>query len=912
MITNQYTLADEPSYFLPHSSSNTSNDLSQSRPKNRKLNHVQDQKLIPGIVPSPTNGSSADDFRSVIDDLTIENKKLRERLRRYEKSQSSHLDKDKLFEVKIHALPARKRRELEDTLRAFASSLDDSTDGGSSKEVSLNPAMRVAPKHQTSSLSSISRPVDSAYASMSISGPTSTTTLNQTSLDGTASHQSRAGKEQKTHSFLHNIPESLIPNHSPVMTERQKKKLVVQRLEELFVGKRGVIGGEHSQPLQQQEVSRSAARADQAGDHRPSTVGGLREAHMLPSMMEVDGPRPGKLSGEGSNDTQASRYLSDASEDSSPDRSFPEQRPTRPSDLDPHRAQIPSENVEYIRHLGMSTPQLITEDSADAAADAQGWIYLNLLINMAQLHIINVTPDFIRSAVADVSEKFQLSRDGKKIRWRGGSRGTLLSGSDSGTSSSLNRSPHDSDSLDESTRKRRKVDVGRFASVPIDVHDSRTPAGIPGPDNSFHYKPLFNHRGSSSGGLISSDDSESNFGYGQESTNGEMSHAPQTWSGRSRSGSQKRRRDDGPIVFYSGAKFCTDMSGDRGNISTPLYITGVGGDGYSNHTEDALGCEPRKGAPPFSRTPSGSVLPYRPFKADILSHTEENRDDKADLVKGDSKELDIFMEDSPDSCGPPTPLQIFDASGLGGTQPADHFAVRVETRRTKTGSNAPAKLSKFSLPGPGCMKFHHAISKSSLESFLHPELQSNEESITAHLASLAAFNSPSPQSSVPPEELPIKTEVVSAQFVRLQPSALPAPSGYYSMSEDDSEDFTTSSSSGLSRLRRKKSFIMQKSFASITDPDGIQARNEAAEKGQYSSEVEDNSDEEDGGSDDGSSIDMLAHVREIDPEMVAAREQEFEMAVDRKVSEDPVRSSVATVDEESGYSSLRSDERFGT
>ena len=128
------------------------------------------------------------------------------------------------------------------------------------------------------------------------------------------------------------------------------------------------------------------------------------------------------------------------------------------------------------------------------------------------------------------------------------------------------------------------------------------------------------------------------------------------------------------------------------------------------------------------------------------------------------------------------------------------------------------------------------------------------------------------------------------------------------MSEDDSEDFTISSSSELYRLRRKKSFIMQNSFASITDTEDIQARNEAAEKGQYSSEVEDNSDDENGGSDDGSSIDMLTHVREIGPEMAAAREQEFEMAVDRKVSEDPMRSSVATVDGESGYSSVRSDE----
>jgi hypothetical protein len=76
------------------------------------------------------------------------------------------------------------------------------------------------------------------------------------------------------------------------------------------------------------------------------------------------------------------------------------------------------------------------------------------------------------------------------------------------------------------------------------------------------------------------------------------------------------------------------------------------------------------------------VLPYRLFNVDNLLKIEEYRDDRADLVTGDSKELDIFMEDSSDSSVPPTVLQAFDASGLGGTQPADHFVVRVKAFKT--------------------------------------------------------------------------------------------------------------------------------------------------------------------------------------------------------------------------------------
>jgi len=170
------------------------------------------------------------------------------------------------------------------------------------------------------------------------------------------------------------------------MTERQKKKLVVQRLEQLFTGNRGANIGNRSQTLQQQEVSKSAAKADQPADHDPMALEGVREAHIVPYKMDANG-RPGKMSDGSSYETQV--LGSGSSEESSPCRS-PEQRPTRPLDLDPNRAQNPSENVEYIRHLGLSTPQLALDESADAP-DGRRMEYLNLLINMAQLHIMNVT-----------------------------------------------------------------------------------------------------------------------------------------------------------------------------------------------------------------------------------------------------------------------------------------------------------------------------------------------------------------------------------------------------------------------------------------------------------------------------------------------------------------------------------------
>ncbi len=841
----------------------------------------------------------------MIDDLTIENKKLKAKLRKYENAQSTHLEKDRLFEVKIHSLPARKRRELEDVLREFASTVDGSTDEGGSRVLltgvlpgsSHTPISSVS-KHPSSSSTSNSRPVDSAYASMSNSGPTSTSTLNR-ALEGQSVSQQRIGKDQKIQSFLHNIPEGLLPKHSYVMTERQKKKLLVQRLEQLFTGNRGANLGNRSQPLQQQEVSKSAARADQKANHDPMAIEGVREAHILPYKMDVDNVGPTKLADDSSHETQITG--SGSSEECSPSRS-PGQRPTRPLDLDPDRTQNPSENFEYIRHLGLATPQLASDDSADAAdaADAEGWIYLNLLINMAQLHFMNVTPDFVRKAVSDMSAKLQLSQDGKKIRWRGGSRGTHLS-SDSGGSSDQNGS-HDIDVMGDSRSKRHKVETGKFTSVQPNVND--VTVGVHDLSKSFHYKPLFHHASSSSGGQFSSDESDSLFGY--EVPNacglGRSTQPSKVRSEKSRSASKGRmRKDEGPIVFYSGANFCTDLSADRGDISTPLHVTGIGKDGYSNFTQTALGCESKRGSPPIFRTTSGSLLSFRPFKdyskGPAFLQIDANRPKTPDLLDDDSEDEIEFLDGSSTSSSPPRPLQDFEASGLGGTRPADHFTVRVETRRTRAISRLPNKASKVSAHGPRFRKFGHRISKKFSDVFQESGLEASGDAIAEKLASLLSF-SPSPNWTVDPI---INNEIISEEFARLAPSELPPPAGYYGMTSSSGNDSDLdTSSTGISHLRRNRSFL-PKSFVSYSDMDGLVID----EKDEDSSDEMDEEDDDD----DDESIDMLAQARGVNSSGVTIREQEFDVELNEmgEPSNVPVRSSAATLNDESGNSSGFSD-----
>jgi len=175
------------------------------------------------------------------------------------------------------------------------------------------------------------------------------------------------------------------------------------------------------------------------------------------------------------------------------------------------------------------------------------------------------------------------------------------------------------------------------------------------------------------------------------------------------------------------------------------------------------------------------------------------------------------------------------------------------------------------------------------------------------LASLPAFTSPSPRTTVPFEELPVKTDVLYTKFVRLKPSELPPPLGYYSSTTSTSEDGDSdlgSSSLCVSHLRRDRSFF-RKSYASFSDLDDSPDRFPPyAAKGFSASDAGNDSDEEDNDpdldDDEDDSIDTLAHAREADPEVIAAKEQGFDTEVDEKGSEAPlVRSSVATVNNES-------------
>lgn len=621
----------------------------------------------------------------MIDDLTIENKRLRQLLRDRRQQHHPQLDRDKIFEVRACDLSTEKKRELETILQKFASTMGDVSSGA--RETSVDES---APRRSSRALPELtiqkvaSYPnTDSAYASISNSGRTSAGQSNETREESQRMRGSKTRTQSSNvKSYLHDIPDSLLPNQPPIMSEKSKMRLVVKRLEQLFTGK-NATPGEHSQPLQQQKVSESAASADKQDYQqfprylRPE---GAREAHIIPigSKVDLDSTKDNSW-------YKPSVGSKSESEKSCDGRSgsgirSPDQRPTRPLDLDIHRAQVAEENMEYIRHLGLPTP----ERQHDAENPDDGWLYLNLLINMAQLHTINVTPAFVRKSVADISTKFELSKDARKIRWKGDCDGVGSSdNADSTTEVITESSPDLTHRLTTDKSTKDSTSSANVASTISSRHrlaktfqslsseqnpcthctePSLRPSNVT--DNSrsvstFDYKPLFIKDRATTQDNASYDDLDFlGSTHGVEEANGQGLDAQANSINHNCWG---RPENDGPIIYYKNPLFYCDMSSNKqahlSNVATvPSTLEHLLGLPISELWMDDERLEPRliDAEEAFNSFVKDDDLPFLELAplTDVIDY-------QRDLVE-------------------------FSASGVGGVLPDDHFTLRVQRKQYRT------------------------------------------------------------------------------------------------------------------------------------------------------------------------------------------------------------------------------------
>ncbi|KAF4549044.1 putative frequency clock protein [Elsinoe fawcettii] len=829
---------NSPPFFLQNSSSDeTPPEGAAARARNHYLGVDPSPGSLPlrtGLLHLGTDNSSTEDFRSVIDDLTIENKKLKRKLKTYEKLHDSHLKDQKLFEVRVHGLPTSKKKELEEMLRQFALGLNQN--GGA--ELANNMFGSMAPsltQQKSGGTSSTSNPfADSAYASASASGQGSSNQSLSDTKKKPISVSAARHRQQHIQTYLHDIPEGLLPRHPSAMTEKAKKKMIVRRLEQIFAGKGAVAG--NNQPQQQQEVSQLAARMDRtamesSGGKMP--LEGLREALI---MSEIIANREAQQMAvkEGSDKGKKNKESPKSAKKSSH-----EQRPTRPLDLDPYRAQIPAENMQYMRHLGFSPPGAETMSPPE---EGHGWIYLNLLANMAQLHTINVTPEFVRKAIQDVSKKLELSDDGRKVRWKGG-RSVTKTSSDGGTTPSVGGATGSNAVSSERGSPRKRLKVSQQGSS-SGSRPSRSE--IERQEQKLAYTPLFYHRTSQDDSELTSSDEEdtleSAFPIAQAGDSSGM-----TSSGiKTTSTKRKKARENGPIIFYNNAKFCTDLSGDAKTEEAMLYNAFL----YHSIASQPVGT-------PYS----GSSSPASETKGPLASTNKlpEPMDLDDNPIPADQEIK--FPDASPLSSqkGKDRKAIQFEVSGLGGVYPADNFAINVESRHART-DDVMAPTEHRSYPSR-----HYPDNIAKL-------LQRSDDA--GRLARMAYHK-----------------ELVDARTENLPPSQLPDASCFMPAGDTTPEDDEMSDAGDA----------MSESPLSADAPPPSAAPQPIDME--YASSSDEDGDDEDEESESGS-LDLLATARQIDPEAIRRSEREYDADMaDRLAEEIPAGSSAATAGGGSGFAS---------
>ncbi|KAM0798661.1 frequency clock protein [Usnea florida] len=899
---NENTYSGAGSACAVHSSGSSFNPSNLGQPTAPTLSLLAQMEV---------NESNTEDFRGVIDDLTIQNKRLRRKLKQYERLHCSHLQEEKLFEVRIHGLAAHRKRDLEEILRNFVSSSEDLPETSlfnlESLQASTAAIENPNPSTSSTSYSKGSKPIDSAYESMSgQTGVSRKHSQDHSQKDRQAQSNSR---QQTVKSYLHDIPESLLPKHHLPMSEKAKSKLVVRRLEQIFTGKRAA--GRYNQSHQQQEVSQSAAQADRMrlesrGHKYRQSQDGAREARILPSNAElkVDSLSEANLAAQQSQQTiegrgrkpvkegmrearihllctgsqvdsssetnltgQQSRQSTDGEDSRSRDARAsrgvtPDQRPTRPLDLDLHRAQVPSDNIEYIRHLGLASPAVSLDVSPDSD---DGWIFLNLLTSMAQLHTLNVTPEFIRNAVASFSSRFELSTDGTKVRWQGGTDGTKMSADsdesdDTGNWKSTDTSASNSKyglSADLPSKVGLESLPKPNSGIPIptsgltegsEVEAKRRPIDLEQPNDSdkFQYKPLFFHGANSEDDDDDDDDST-------DATKSVSSFDPMESATGLNSGShgiheselklRKQNRKNGPIIFYNKARFCTDLSGDS---------TGAMHDeaSYCRYTQKPIGCLEYA-----DRETMGEG------KSDHVSDEDGviSMDLDVDSTVTTRSALDLEdLKSSISDLSTTSPIDM-EASGLGGIQPEDNFMVKVQVRhegRKSRGSRAQSPFSSYFQR----RRLLHSIPRA------HTDIRREAKQI--------------PRSQ--PERGTIKSEIISTTTTDMPPSSLPSASylrlpfsSSGSSDGDDTEDEDNDEDGEfiVNYYSENPRASVKSSVEDLADPRPADLFLRSPSGKSQESCIPSTSP----GSDDDSSIDFLANVRALDPDTIAAQEREFEI-----------------------------------
>ena len=840
-----------------------------------------------GLPHTVSPKDNVDEYRSVIDDLTIRNKILKRRLQQYDQHRT--MDQEKLLEIKMRGLSSSKKRELEEVLKSFVRNLHEpSAQDAPSLSTEPTNLQGLSTMAKPSSSHTSTKFADSGYGSLATSSQdisqrgSNKNTGAQLPLSGVEASKAR---DRNIQSYLHDIPEGLLPRQAPaVMTEDSKKKLVIARLEQLFQG-RGASTDGHQQPLQQQEVSQSAARADRTEIEARGqfvAVEGKREACIMSSDVD-ESSEPLVPRYSNSISTSRSGQTTHQHEEKAGEQPKTEQRPTRPLDVDPHRASDPRENVEYLRHLGFP---VIKSDSDKTANKENGWLYLNLIVNMAQLHTLSVTTDLVKDAISDYSSRFELSTDGRKIRWRNEPLPKLVKTNSVGEVSNVS-SQRSSNGLG---RKRiRSVCLG--ASTPMESSDAPASKRLAVVDGNRRSRNLPHHPlQPENSELVDSEMYDDQSMPPFPGVEDPASHESSAWniSGNITSGlGISQPQEEGAFVFYQTQKYFTDVSGDHSwptkSVSRDYVVKSMRPLGLPlrGSTQSTSSEEEDSSAASIHGAISGTSL-----------------DVNADVYSNNGR---LNIHETPIDCCEPLVNKsrpyTFEASGLGCINPTDNFTINATRQLERSVDAPPSKRRKISclqninLPSATGPTMVDRVISTKLESLLPSSLPP---------AMFAVSEAGTDSIEDEDEDDHQSTSYDYAKYSGISSST--SSSSEEDVGDEDATGLAHSMSVGSDEHESVDEFpsaYFDDEAESDDSEDDIRGRQVAMDSTQLDGrQLKERS----------PSMDLLATARTIDPQAIRKREREYDAEMAERLAEEmPAGSSAATYGEQggSGFNSPR-------
>ncbi|GAA5998144.1 uncharacterized protein JCM10292_002353 [Rhodotorula paludigena] len=376
---------------------------------------------------------SEQSFRDIVDDLTLQNQRLKARLKRFESARvPTNLRNERLFEVRFFdGLPKQSRREIEGFLTDFVQTISNTASSGdlassSSRRHVTGQSSNQDKTESTSSLGATLRSLRSSERDALATMQSGTAAAGPATRSASGSGSgSGSGKRVKSRSrpkepALPPLIEPLGASSTPVPPD---PPALLRRPTDVFPPERDVLAAPSFSGIEPRSVmgTGSGMRISDPTSKKRKRSPNSPEAATSPE-------RPARVrrtashdssvtSGSGTDDPERLEHLIvDMLE-----RLFLE---SLPSDAPDGALALSSNSLRSEPHplppqSSTNTQYLRAMLDADETQSHGGWLYLNLVSTMAALHRLNVSIATVRHALRTKSKLIEVSDEGNKIRWKG-------------------------------------------------------------------------------------------------------------------------------------------------------------------------------------------------------------------------------------------------------------------------------------------------------------------------------------------------------------------------------------------------------------------------------------------------------------------------------------------------------------